>query len=327
MGQAPANPQMHISHDMPESVAGIHHVTAMCGPPQVNLDFYVETLGLRLVKRTVNFDDPGMYHFYYGDETGRPGTILTFFPLPGAARGRIGSGMPGATAFTVPRGSIDYWTERLAHQAHEFLTPQDRFGERVLPLHDPDGTPLEIVERDSAADFPGWEKSHVEPEHRIRSIDGITLLLEQVDETARILTDLLGYAQTGEENGHLRFESPGATHASRIGLITAAGRGQGGAGTVHHVAFRARDEEQQAQLGDSARQMGLHVTEVKDRKYFRSIYFREPGGVLFEIATDGPGMTVDEEVRHLGSELCLPAWLEDRRPEIERRLIEIAIPT
>jgi glyoxalase family protein len=312
---------------MPESVAGIHHVTAMCGPPQVNVDFYVETLGLRLVKRTVNFDDPGMYHFYYGDESGRPGTLLTFFPLPGAVRGRVGSGMPGATAFAVAPGSIDYWTDRLAHQAHEFLTPEERFGERVLPLHDPDGTPLEIVERNDVTGLDGWETSHVLPEHRLRSIDGITLLLERVEETGSILSDLLGYAQTGDDGGRLRFESPGATVASRIDLVTAAGPGGGGAGTVHHVAFRARDDAHQAQLGESARQMGLHVTEVKDRKYFRSIYFREPGGILFEIATDGPGMTIDEDIRHLGSELCLPVLLEERRPEIERRLVEIAIPT
>jgi glyoxalase family protein len=304
----------------PDPVAGLHHVTGISGPAQPNVDFYVGMLGLRFVKRTVNFDDPSTYHLYYGDDLGRPGTALTFFPWANAVRGRAGTGMTGAVAFTVPPGSIDFWMGRFADRALDFDAPAERFGERVLAFEDPDGLRLELIERALPEDLPGWRGADVPAEHTLRAFDAVTLALSNPEPTARLLANVFGYETTGNEDGRQRMVSPAGTYAERIDLVATSERGRAGAGTIHHIAFRARSDEEQAAWQDAVRAAGLHVTEVRDRQYFRSIYFREPGGVLFEIATDGPGFTLDEAPDALGSGLRLPPWFEDRREDIERRL-------
>ncbi len=312
---------------MPAPIPGLHHVTAVAVAAQPNVDFYVGVLGQRLVKRTVNFDDPGTYHLYYGDAAGRPGTILTFFPFAGAVPGRAGAGMASATAYVVPPGSIDSWMERLADRGLDFDAPTERFGERVLPLTDPDGLPLELVERAEAEALPGWPGGPVPEEHAARAFDGVTLALYDPEPTARLLRDVFGYEEVREERGRLRLRSPSGEAGARVDLVQTEGRGRPGAGTVHHVAFRTRSDKEQAEWQDVLRQAGLRVTEVKDRQYFHSVYFREPGGVLFELATDQPGFLRDEPDEALGAELRLPPWLEGRRTEIERRLPELSAPS
>jgi glyoxalase family protein len=310
---------------MPDPIAGLHHVTAIAGAPRANVAFYTGVLSLRLVKRTVNFDDPGTWHLYYGDALGRPGTAMTFFPWPDAVPGRAGAGMTSATAFAVPPGSLDVWMGRFADLGLDFGAPVERFGERVLPLADPDGLALELVERDTPADLTGWPEGPVPPEHAVRSFDGVTLALSDPAPTAGVLRDVLGYDAVGEEGGRLRFRAPTATYAHYIDLVQTEERARPGAGTVHHIAFRARDDEEQAAWQAAVREAGLHVTEVRDRQYFRSVYFREPGGVLFEIATDAPGFTLDEPAETLGSALRLPPWLEPRRASIEARLVPLGV--
>jgi len=309
---------------MPDPIAGLHHVTAIAGPPQHNVDFYAGVLGLRLVKRTVNFDDPGTYHLYFGDEVGRPGTAMTFFPWANAVRGRAGAGMTRATAFAVPPGSLDFWMGRLADRALDFGAPVERFGERVLPLADPDGLALELVERE--VPLPGWAGGPVPAAHALRGFDGVTLAVADPAPTATLLRDVLGYEPVGEEDGRQRLRTPAGDYAAVVDLVASQDLPRPGAGTVHHVAFRARDEAEQAAWQEAVRGAGLHVTEVRDRQYFRSIYFREPGGILFEIATDAPGFTLDEPVEALGEGLRLPPWLEGRRETIEARLVPLRPP-
>lgn len=309
---------------MADPTTGIHHVTAICGAPQVNIDFYAGILGMRLVKRTVNFDDPGSYHLYYGDRRGRPGSLVTFFPWPYARPGRAGAGSVGTIALAGQPGSVEFWMDRLAHLAYEFVAPTTRFGESVLPLHDPDGMRLEIVERARAGEPSGGEEGPDAQERRLRAICGVTLLLREREATAEVLRDLLGYRDSGEDDGHLRMVAAGGEEY--VDLLQTSEAARPGMGAIHHVAYRAVDGAHQAELAARASEMGLHPTDVKDRKYFRSIYFREPGGVLFEIATDGPGMATDEDAARLGERLALPEWLEPRRADIEMRLPEIAVP-
>jgi glyoxalase family protein len=298
--------------------AGIHHVTAIAGDPGENLGFYTEVLGLRLVKRTVNFDDITTYHLYYGDETGTPGTVLTFFPFLGARRGLPGRGQATATAFAVPEGALDYWIDRLAEHGAEVGEPVERFGAGVLPFGDTDGQPLELVESDAGTE--PWTGSDVPAEYAIRGFHGVTLHSADPEATGSVLA-LLGYAETGHEGDRTRYEASGGSRAAVVDLLDREGpRAVPGVGTVHHVAFRTPDAETQAAWRERLVEAGLHVTYVKDRQYFESIYFREPGGVLFEIATDGPGFLRDEPVATLGSELGLPPWLEDDRDTIEGQL-------
>lgn len=291
----------------------IHHVTAIAGPARRNVDFYVRTLGLRLVKKTVNFDDPGTWHLYFGDRDGRPGTIVTFFPWANAAPGRLGSGETHETAFRVPAASLDDWAGRLAEAGVDFDMPVERFGERVLTFRDPDGMRLALVGVDDA---PGADGA-------IDGVHGVTLVVPDPARTGAILTDVFGFVAAGEADGRRRFRSPGATLGAVVDLRAATdpARGRLGAGTVHHVAFRAADDaDQAAMVARLAEVHGLRTTEQKDRNYFRSVYFREPGGVLFEIATDDPGFAVDEPAETMGSALKLPAFLEPRRAEIEAHL-------
>ncbi|QUS38593.1 ring-cleaving dioxygenase [Tardiphaga alba] len=303
-------------------MSGIHHVTAIAGPALRNFDFYTRALGLRFVKKTVNFDDPGTYHFYYGDEAGKPGTILTFFPWEHAAPGRGGVGQTQQTAFRVPAKSLGYWTHRFVAQgiAHEAL--EKRFGESVLPFTDPDGMSLALVGVPGAEDEAGWSNGDIPAEHAIRGFHGVTLLLEKAEKTSAILTDVFGFKEVAREGSIIRLTGD-AREGAVVDIYEAGGflPGRQGRGSVHHVAFRAKDDAEQAEMSRKLVEVhGQHVTEQKDRNYFRSVYFREPGGVLFEIATDDPGFAVDEPVEQLGQNLKLPAFLEKHRSDIERVL-------
>jgi len=308
---------------------GLHHVTAIAGNPLRNLDFYTRTLGLRLVKRTVNFDDPGTYHLYYGDETGRPGTVLTFFPWEHAVKGRVGAGETQQTAFRVPTSSLGYWAHRFIEKgvAHEAL--DKRFGESVLPFSDPDSTSLALVGVPDAENERGWSNGEIPAENAVRGFHGVTLLLDDGAKTGAILTDVLGLNQAEREGASIRYRAAGSAPGAAIDIheTKGLGRGRQGRGSVHHIAFRAADDAEQAAMAKKlVTQHGVHPTDQRDRNYFRSIYFREPGGVLFEIATDIPGFAVDEPVASLGSALKLPPFLESRRGEIEKALpaLEVA---
>ena len=311
---------------MRKPIAGIHHVTAMAGDPQANVDFYTGVLGLRLVKKTVNFDDPGTYHLYYGDEVGHPGTILTFFPWPLARRGVQGAGQATVTSFSVPEGSLGYWTERLSRLGVTSDGTRRRFEEEVLTLLDPDGLRLELVAR-GGDERSGWAGGPVPEEHAVRGFDGVTLTEWNLDGTENVLAGTLGFRRVGEEGDRVRFEAGSGGGGTRVDVLAspAAARGHVSAGTVHHVAFRAADDADQLAWREAVAGSGLYVTPVLDREYFHSIYFREPGGVLFEIATDPPGFTRDEPVESLGSALKLPPWLEASRSRIEAALPPIGI--
>jgi glyoxalase family protein len=304
-------------------INGLHHVTAIAGPAQRNLDFYVRTLGLRLVKKTVNFDDPGTYHFYFGDGTGQPGTILTFFPWANAAQGRPGCGEAHETSFRVPEGSLAHWAERFADAGVDFDMPVVRFGHEVLALRDPDGMRLSLVAVPAIADEAAWTSDGISPAHAIRGFHGVTLVVADPARTGHVLGDVFGFAATATESGVTRWQAPGTAPGSVVDLRRTddIARGRQGAGTVHHIAFRAADDAAQAvMVARLAAEHGLRTTEQKDRNYFRSVYFREPGGVLFEIATDVPGFAADEPVETLGTALKLPAFLEPRRAAIEAHL-------
>jgi glyoxalase family protein len=307
---------------MPSPIPGIHHVTAIATDPRRNLAFYTEVLGLRLVKKTVNFDDPGTYHLYYGDDLGRPGTILTFFPWPLAVRGSRGVGQVTVTSVAVPAGSLGFWAERLAADGIVAEETEERLGEEVLTFLDPDGLKLELVAAREAAGRPGWQGGPVPPEHAVRGVHSVTLTEQGYEATAALLTTVLGFEKVAEAGNRFRFEAPGGGSGARVDVLCtpAAPYGRIAAGSVHHVAFRVADEAAQREWRERLVTAGLDVTPVLDRQYFRSIYFREPGGVLFEIATDPPGFTLDEAPEELGSGLELPPWLERHRERIESTL-------
>lgn len=307
--------------------SGIHHVTAISGEPQGNVHFYVGLLGLRLVKRTVNFDDPGTYHLYYGDGAGSPGSIMTFFPWGDAPRGRIGAGQLTVTSFSFPASSLGYWTERLVESGIRFEKPEDRFGETVLRFPDPDGLRLELV-ASSDDRREGWSEGPLPPEHAVRGFHHVTLLSRVPGSTMRLMTETLGFRQTGETEGRTRFEAGDGGPGNTVDVANGSEfpRGTMGVGTVHHVAFRVPDEQAQLELCEKVAALGYDVTPVLDRNYFRSIYFREPGGVLFEIATDPPGFTADEHPERLGESLKLPPWLEPRREQLEAVLPPLSVP-
>jgi len=307
---------------------GIHHVTAIAADPQRNLDFYAGVLGLRLVKRTVNFDDPSTYHFYFGDDLGRPGSILTFFPWRGARRGRTGAGQVSAASFPILPSSVDYWLERLAASGVAVDAPSRRFGAEVLGFHDHDGLPLELVATPDAGSGQAWGGGGVSPEHAIRGLHGVTLRERRLDPTAKLLVDLLGFRSVGEENGRHRFTAGegGPGTLVDVEVLPDGDSGLGGAGTVHHVAWRAADDAAQLALRERLVAKGHGPTPVIDRTYFHSIYFREPGGVLLEIATDLPGFTIDEPQERLGERLMLPARYEHERVALEGLLAPVTIP-
>jgi glyoxalase family protein len=302
---------------------GIHHVTAIAGPARRNLDFYSGAVGLRLVKKTVNFDDPSTYHLYYGDGAGEPGTILTFFPWERASAGSLGVGETQETSFRIPAASLGYWTHRFIDKGVVHQALEKRFGESVLAFRDFDGTRLALAAIPGIENEPGWNAGEIPAEHAIRGFHGVSLLLEDAGATGAILTDVLGFSAGDREGSTQRFRIADATVGAIVDLRAVGGfpRGRQGAGSVHHVAFRAADDADQAEMAPKlADRHRLRATEQKDRNYFRSVYFREPGHVLFEIATDPPGFAVDEPVATLGQALKLPPFLEQRRADIEAAL-------
>jgi catechol 2,3-dioxygenase-like lactoylglutathione lyase family enzyme len=319
---------------------GIHHITAIAGDPQKNLDFYAGLLGLRLVKTTVNFDDPTTYHLYYGDGAGHPGTILTFFPWPGAERGRPGTGQAFAVAFAIRAASLGYWIERLVRHGVNYTGPTRRFGEQVLSFQDPDGLQVELIAHGPAAAWAPQPAGMVPNEHEVRGFHSVTLWEEGYEQTAQVLAGELGFRAAGAEGNVFRYLSPAGDGLGRaadpasgspgtiVDVRCAPGfwRGMVGVGSIHHVAFRARDDGTELLLRERLIARGLNVTPVIDRQYFHSIYFREPGGVLLEIATDLPGFTLDEPLDTLGTHLKLPPWLEGTRSEIERGLPRLTRP-
>ena len=312
-----------------KKIHGLHHVTAIASDPQRNLDFYVGLLGLRFVKRTINFDDPGTYHFYFGDQRGTPGTILTFFPWPGARRGIRGTGQIEATAFSISPNSVEYWLERLKQQHVAAERIPSRFGEEVIRFVDPDGLLLELIASNSLVSIEQWPDSSVPPEHALRGFHSASAALEGYEKTARLLTDTFGYRLIEESGNRFRFSSHDDTAPGRIVdllCLPDSGAGRVAAGSVHHIAFRARDEREQLQWREQLVDLDFNVTPVIDRIYFHSIYFREPGGVLFEIATEPPGFTWDEKLEELGTHLRLPPWLDSARSQIEKTLPAIHVP-
>lgn len=311
------------------TIPGLHHVTAMTSSAQKNVDFYQGLLGLRLVKVTVNFDDPGSYHLYYGDELGRPGTALTFFVWEGAYRGRIGPAQVTTTSFLVQPGAIGFWVERLKAAGVKVTGPEDRFGESVIAFTDFDGMQLEIVGSSIASTIDPWKSGPVPADQAIRGFHSVTLSEEGYEHTARMLTDVMGYTRAGESGNRFRFlAAPGKGLACYVDVLCSpdAPHGRLGTGIVHHVAFRVADDAAEGAMLSVLNAGGANVSPVMDRVYFHSIYYREPGGVLFEIATDVPGFTQDEPVDKLGQKLQLPPWLEKHRDQIQAALPPIKLP-
>jgi glyoxalase family protein len=301
--------------------AGLHHVTAIASDPQKNVDFYTQALGLRLIKQTVNFDAPHIWHLYYGDESGTPASILTFFPWPGVPKGKEGAGLTTATSFSVPAESIGFWIERFSRLGIELESRFVRNDEEVLTVRDSDGMRLELVGTKGDA-RSGWDGvASIPREHAVRGLHSVTLEQAQLDPTAGMLTELLGMELGKEAKDSATFEMDGGSSGALVNVL--AGNNQRGlqaGGTVHHVAFRAPDLETMTLWQQELSSNGVQVTQIMDRQYFKSIYFREPGGVLFEIATDTPGFDIDEPLLELGKKLKLPPWLEPTREQIEATL-------
>jgi len=298
-------------------ITGIHHVTAIAGDPQQNLDFYTGVLGMRLVKRSVNQDDPGTYHLFYADAEGHPGSDLTFFPWTHLAPSRQGVGLTVEVPLTVPAGSLGYWSDRLPHYGVALSGAQLRFGEKTLAFRDPHGLELSLVESDDPRDFAPWQSSPVPEAQQIRGIHGAKAYQRELAPTARFLTEVLGLKLLAQEGGWHRFGISGAGSHFDILEVPNAPRGQWGVGSVHHVAWRVADTDAELRVRARVAAAGRRPTEIIDRFWFKSVYFMEPGGVLFELATDGPGFAVDEDPTALGEQLILPPWLEPQRAQIE----------
>ncbi|GGG00321.1 ring-cleaving dioxygenase [Paenibacillus aceti] len=302
---------------MVKATAGIHHITAFVRSAQDTTDFYSGILGLRLVKKTVNFDAPEVYHLYFGDEVGHPGTVITFFPWPESRRGIVGNGQVGITTYAIPEGSLDFWTERLKKFNVSF-TERNRFSEKSLHFTDKDGLQIELVERKGPKST--WSFGGVPADKAIMGFGGAVLYSTMPEQTAIVLESVLGLEKVGVEGAYARYKGFGEIGNIidlNMGTVPA---GKAGAGTVHHIAWRAKDDAEHAEWRTKVSASGLHPTPVVDRQYFNALYFREPGGILFEIATDPPGFTRDEEKERLGEKLMLPAWYEEHRELIEQHL-------
>jgi glyoxalase family protein len=302
---------------MENTILGLHHITAIAGNAKRNFDFYTKVLGLRMVKKTVNFDDPGTYHFYFGDEAGTPGAILTFFPWEGIKKGQQGTGQTTEITYSLPGGSLSFWKDRLAKNNVKITNNGNRFEEEFISFEDPDGLPLTflISKRDDAR--KGWETGEVKSDVAAKGFHSVTLTLKRKTETEKVL-ELLGYNLIGNEGNRYRYRTDAIDTASIVDIIeTNELSGVNAGGTVHHIAFRVKDEKTQLELRDKIVKAGYQITPKIDRNYFFSLYFREPGGVLFEIATDNPGFAVDEDVTELGKNLKLPAQYEEHREKIE----------
>lgn len=311
---------------MENRILGLHHITAIADNAQRNYDFYTRVLGLRMVKKTVNFDDPGTYHFYFGDEIGTPGTILTFFPWEGIGKGTVGTGMATGIGYSVPSGSLQFWANRFKQFNVKQFPPGERFGEQFLPFEDPDGLSLELVIPMAEDKRKPWVTNDVGEEVAIRGFHNITLILRTVAPTAAILTEVFGYKTFGQEGNRYRFVTDAIETASIVDIVEmpSLGMGRNAAGTNHHIAFRVKDDNILMQYREKIEQRGLNITPKIDRDYFFSLYFREPGGVLFELATDNPGFTRDEPVDQLGSNLKLPKQYEGSRARIEQSLPKLS---
>lgn len=298
---------------------GIHHVTAIVDDPQANLDFYTLVLGLRLVKQTVNFDDPSTYHLYFGDELGRPGTLVTFFPWPGGRRGGRGTGQISAISFAVPVSSLGRWEEHLRFHDIRFSAPVDRPAGLAIELYDPAGLLLELVETPSVAEQPARSAGPLPADQAILGLLGVRLTVADLPTSASFLRDTLGFLELSAEDGRARFQVGHGADAGYVEVVGMPGRPRGhiAAGSVHHVAFRVADDAQQAAWSAELQAKGVNTTEVRDRQYFRSVYFHEPAGIVFEIATDEPGFAINEPPEQLGQRLMLPPWLESKRTDIE----------
>jgi glyoxalase family protein len=306
-------------------INGLHHVTAMANDPQQNIDFYAGILGLRLVKKTVNFDAPDVYHFYYGNEIGAPGTILTFFPYGYLAKGRHGKGQLTTTAFSIPEGSLGYWMERLKKFNLAFQQPQERFSEAFIYFEDQDGLGIELIEN-SKDSRPGFTYGNVEEKNSIRGFHSVTLSEDGYEKTAGLLSTYMDHQKIEEAGNRFRYSASGKI-GDLVDIVCEPERLRGlqGSGTVHHVAFSTNDDDTIVQMQQKLLQAKANVTPVLDRQYFHSIYFREPGGILFELATNPPGFAIDEDIAHLGEALKLPDWQEPNRAEIELGLKPIEI--
>jgi len=311
---------------MNQQLTGLHHVTAIASDPQRTVDFYTIVLGLKLVKLTVNFDDPTTYHLYFGDDLGRPGTILTFFPWPKGRSGQIGSGMTGRVSFSIPIGSLDIWADYLLGHLVDLGAQSTRFGDRCLSLSDPDGMVIELVES-CTIEEPFESSTIVSRSHPIRSLHSVALIENDHETTGQMLTRELGFRLIDEESGLFRYaigDDPGASFVDIEEDLTIR-PGRQGVGTIHHVAFRTPNEQSQFLWHQAISGLQVNVSPVMDRQYFRSIYFREPGGVLFEIATDPPGFLIDEAPDKLGTSLQLPPQYEEFRSKIEASLVPLQL--
>lgn len=311
---------------MENKILGIHHITAIAGDAKRNFDFYSKVLGLRFIKKTVNFDDPGTYHFYFGDEVGSAGTILTFFPWgEGIQQGRKGSGMATEIGYSVPEGSLDFWVKRFEEHNVIYNKPSVKFGEKYLTFLDPDGLKLELIESKTPDHRKAWETDEVKADVATKGFHHITLTLNTIKPTAAVLTEVFDYKLIEQEANRYRYATDAVEGAAIVDLVELADekRGHVANGSVHHVAFRVKNDEILMHFRDKIEKRGLSITPQIDRQYFHSLYFREPGGVLFEIATDNPGFTIDETLENLGKDLKLPPQYESRRDQIEAHLVKI----
>lgn len=306
-----------------QQTQGIHHISAMVNDAQRSIDFYAGVLGLRLVKKTINFDRPEVYHLYFGNETGQPGTVITFFPWAKQLKGRIGTGQVGVTSYIIPKGAVPFWENRLRKFGVEF-TSSTRFDEKYLKFNDPDGLLLELVERDEGP-INTWNFGGIQAENAIKGFGGAVLFSAKPHKTADVLENILGLDCIGQENEFLRFKSDGNVGNTIDIHLNPSVRGLMGAGTVHHIAWRAKDEEEHQKWRSLLLEKGYYPTEILDRNYFKALYFHEEGGILFEIATDSPGFAVDERFDELGKKLMLPSWLEPQRDELEEKLLHVEV--
>jgi glyoxalase family protein len=307
---------------MQSRVLGLHHITAIAGNARRNLEFYTKVLGLRLVKKTVNFDDPGTYHFYFGDEQGTPGSILTFFPWEGIKQGHTGTGMATEIGYSVPSGSLDFWLEHLQRYKVKHDEQNEKFGEKYISFRDPDGLKINLIVPENDDSRKPWVTNEIDKDVATRGFHSVTLMLKNVTPTAKILTDILGYKLLKQDGMNYRFSTDAIENASIVDIIEAPGVAAGvvAGGTNHHVAFRVKDDTILMDYREKIESIGLNITPKIDRDYFFSLYFREPGGILFELATDNPGFTKDESLSELGTHLKLPRQYESSRIEIEKVL-------
>ncbi len=311
-----------------DKILGLHHVTAIVSDPQRNVDFYAGVLGQRLIKKTINFDDPGTYHLYYGDEQGHPGTLITFFPWNQAPKGSKGTGEVSETSYAIPMDALDYWQDRLHQQNVPFTGPVSVFDEQVITFKDPDDLVIRLIAKAGVEQRQGWIDGPIPDQYAIRGIHGVTLTVADPAGTDLMLSEVLGFQKRDQFKERTRYAIGENEAQSLIEVqgLPGVNRGRIAVGSVHHVAWRTPTDEDQIQWRERLIQLRRDVTPVLDRNYFHSIYFHEPGGILFEIATDPPGFTVDEPLKELGTHLMLPAWLEEQRSVLEKTLQPLHLP-